>query len=536
MTGCRFGRAGRIGWRGLGLLAVVMGLAAGGSVPAAGERLASSGGIRGEAAAAAPLRGDLDGNGAVDAQDAAILAGFLAGSRTSLPPGGGSADLDFDGAVTLLDLVTLLAVPGSDLAPGTSPPDNPLKGFLPYDGAYEGAENFPHSLEWFYLPLKDLQTGFSTFTWGALDAKLNGIAGRGHQAVFRVYLDYPDLPYGMPAFLSHVPFHTYTDHGNGTHHTSYSPDYAHADLRTALRNFIAALGARYDGDPRIGFITVGLLGFWGEWHTWPHEDWMASVTVMNEVLDAYGTAFDETRLLVREPKDGTGMGQRRLGFHDDSFAYSTLPPPDWHFWALMTAAGLQNAWRWNPIGGEVRPEVQDCIWDETPCTPSGQGYELCVDTTHASWLLNQGAFEGLVSPQRERAEAGARRLGYDFGVTWARGLPTAAGRPLAVDLKIRNSGRAPFYYDWPVELGAADASGNLAATWTTGFDLTLLQPGTTALWSFVQPAHGLPGGSYTLLMRVVNPLPGGKPLRFANAGQDRDRPGWLTLGPLTVQP
>lgn len=132
----------------------------------------------------------------------------------------------------------------------------------------------------------------------------------------------------MPAFLSHVPYHAYIDHGNGTHSTSYSPDYAHADLRTALRNFIAALGARYDGDPRIGFITVGLLGFWGEWHTWPHEDWMASVTVMNEVLDAYGTAFDETRLLVREPKDGTGMGQRRLGFHDDSFAYSTGNPPD----------------------------------------------------------------------------------------------------------------------------------------------------------------------------------------------------------------
>jgi hypothetical protein len=30
--------------------------------------------------------------------------------------------------------------------------------------------------------------------------------------------------------------------------------------------FIAALGRRYDGDSRIGFITAGLLGGWGEWH------------------------------------------------------------------------------------------------------------------------------------------------------------------------------------------------------------------------------------------------------------------------------
>ena len=34
-------------------------------------------------------------------------------------------------------------------------------------------------------------------------------------------------------------------------------------------------------------------------------------------------------------------------------------------------------------------------------------------------------------------------------------------------------------------------------------------------------------------MRLVNPLPNGKPLRFANAEQDRDLPGWLTLG--TIQ-
>ena len=29
--------------------------------------------------------------------------------------------------------------------------------------------------------------------------------------------------------------------------------------------------ARYDGDPRIGFVQLGLLGFWGEWHTYPYD-------------------------------------------------------------------------------------------------------------------------------------------------------------------------------------------------------------------------------------------------------------------------
>jgi hypothetical protein len=37
-------------------------------------------------------------------------------------------------------------------------------------------------------------------------------------------------------------------------------------------------------------------------------------------------------------------------------------------------------------------------------------------------------------------------------------------------------------------------------------------------------------GYYTLLVRPVNPLANGMPLRFANASQDQTRTGWLTLG------
>lgn len=32
------------------------------------------------------------------------------------------------------------------------------------------------------------------------------------------------------------------------------------------------------------------------------------------------------------------------------------------------------------------------------------------------------------------------------------------------------------------------------------------------------------------IMEVLNPMPSGPPLRFANATQDEARAGWLTLG------
>jgi hypothetical protein len=42
------------------------------------------------------------------------------------------------------------------LAYAPAPPDNPLKGFVPYLGS---RTNFPHSLEWDYTQLSELMTG-----------------------------------------------------------------------------------------------------------------------------------------------------------------------------------------------------------------------------------------------------------------------------------------------------------------------------------------------------------------------------------------
>jgi hypothetical protein len=67
-----------------------------------------------------------------------------------------------------------------------APADNPLKGLVPYAG--DRRDGFPHSMEFNYLPLAALVTGYDAYDWKSLEELLDGIAGRGHQAVFRVYL------------------------------------------------------------------------------------------------------------------------------------------------------------------------------------------------------------------------------------------------------------------------------------------------------------------------------------------------------------
>ena len=423
------------------------------------------------------------------------------------------------------------------LSYASAPPDNPLKGFMPYSGSYT---TFPYSMEWSYLPLSSLMTGPTNFDWSSLDSLLGTDAGRNHQTVFRVYLDYPTLPTGIPQYLldDGLMTYSYTNYGNTL---SVSPDYENPLLDQAMTNFIAALGARYDGDPRIGFIELGLLGFWGEWHTFPVTNLFASVQVQNEVIVAYTNAFHRTKLLIRYPTVAGSLDPTKLplGYHDDSFAYDTIAPPGYNFLGLMATANELNKWRSQPIGGEVYPPVQTCIWDTgaTDCVPAGQEFTNCAASAHASWMLNQGVFDpGFSGAQQDLALAGAHQLGYELYVTNAILVDASGSGPLDVSVGILNTGVAPFYYDWPVQLGVLDSSNALVEFWTTPWKLSSLLPGTNAVWSFTQANPGLPIGEYKLLMSVQNPMTNGVPLRFANQTQDADLAGWLTLGEFSVLP
>src|SRR5690606_25122405 len=138
-----------------------------------------------------------------------------------------------------------------DLTYADSPLDNPLKGFAPFY-PWETETSFPHSLEWHYIPLKAVMNGPESFTFDTgLEPALNEIAARGNQAAIRVYLEYPDKPDAIPAFIRD------NDDIEMRHNDAFNqdePDYDHPLMVEYLTNFIEAFGAEYDGDPRIGFI------------------------------------------------------------------------------------------------------------------------------------------------------------------------------------------------------------------------------------------------------------------------------------------
>ncbi len=457
-------------------------------------------------------------------------------------------------AVLLLWLVVLAALSATRaddarraLAYAPAPVDNPLKGLVPYQG--DVRDRFPHSMEFNYLPYAALVKGYDEFDWQPLERLLDDIASRGHQTVFRIFLEYPNKSGVIPEFLikdglkvTRWPFQEFPDKPAAMLET---PDYSDPKLRRSLKNFVIALGKKYDGDPRIGFITAGLLGTWGEWHNWPRDDLFASKQVQEEVLDAYESAFQTTPILLRYPagpNDPTKAptAHRRFGYHDDSFAWATLHTgkrgDEWFFMTALKAAGPEAEARWktHPIGGEIRPEAWGRVFDPDPGNPRIQNFRQCVEATHVTWLMDSGMFRRKQNPERiQRAKEEVRRMGYEFhcpGVT----IRTLARSQIEVKLEIENRGVAPFYYDWRPEFGLLNDGKPIKTFPGSGKLIGLLPGDKPRVWRDVLELKGVPAGRYVLAVWVPNPMKGGKPLRFANVAQDADAPGWLSLGEVKV--
>jgi hypothetical protein len=186
-------------------------------------------------------------------------------------------------------------------------------------------------------------------------------------------------------------------------------------------------------------------------------------------------------------------------------------------------------------------------------------------------MINQTGAGGY-SASDPNVAAGVRKMGYNLYIPQANFNATASGT-LKVGVTMQNNGVAPFYYPWTTVIGLRDASGAIVKTWDTTWDLRQAQPlkirafpdwgvgadptyldfGRPVNFSATLSTAGVPAGSYSLVLKVRNPLetvtpdvlrarPAASrltdwvidqwrpatPLSFANANQGAD--GWVNLG------
>lgn len=393
------------------------------------------------------------------------------------------------------------------LPAGPSPLDNPLKGWCAYsDPGF--VHSLPVSMAYFYASWRALEPEPGRYDWEAFEKKWDAPLAQGKHVILRLFLEYPNEPTGLPQWViasgvKRTPYDT-KEVGKGR-----CPDWDDPKLLEPLLRFIAAFGKRYNNHPRVAFVQLGTLGFWGEWHTWPVEKLMASVATQKKVVAAYRAAFPDVPLHARYPHEATNHPW--LGYHDDMIPEDTLGKEDWKFLPSLTRAGRTENWRVAPLGGEMVPG-QAKKW-------LGEGWETLqksVEALHFSWVgpycpANE---EKLTAQDRARAEALMRRMGYSF--RWTKLTLDTEKTPGALTIQLDgiNEGVAPFYRSWPVELAVLDEAGKPLALTRPNTDPRRWLPGPLALTATLPkaPSRG------RLAIRVVDPWKdAARPLRFANA-------------------
>jgi hypothetical protein len=408
-------------------------------------------------------------------------------------------------------------------APG--PLDNPLKGWCPYTDAGEITQ--PYSMVFQYVSWKHLEPKEGEYRFEEWEAEAWNVArAKGKHIIFRIYVDYPKLESGMPDWLIQqgVRMRPYKDHGGGL-----APDYDDARMILAMEKFIAALGRRYNKHPRVAFVQLGMLGFWGEWHTWPKAKLYASRKTEQRIIDAYRKAMPDKSLMVRYGRDYAGK-QPWIGFHDDMFPQDTDNGKDWSFLAGLRATKRTENWKAAVVGGEMVPN-QAGKW-------LGKSFvqtKKMVTATHFSWIGPYcPALERETSPEfQRRSEELVRMLGYEFRLTEIRTQSSiSSGGKLSLRIRGENQGVAPFYYEWPLAVGLLDTNGELVKTFASSVDIRTWQPGNFD--ESVSVSVDGPPGEYDLAIGIVDPWTGQPSVQFANRLPIVD--GWSVLSKIHVTP
>jgi len=419
-----------------------------------------------------------------------------------------------------LDTGLLVARPIAALGPL----DNPLKGYCLYTNA--GKIHRPYSMVFQYVSWKELEPVEGRYAFDAWERKKWAHPRAiGKHVVLRVYVDYPTKISGLPDWMraKGVTEKIYKAHGGGK-----SPDYNHRQMVLSLERLIAAMGKRYNTHPRVAFIQLGLLGFWGEWHTYPRGELFASEATQHRIIRAYLKAFPNKHLMARYA-DGVLSKYHAIGFHDDMFPEDTDNGKDWSFLARMRRGGHIDSWKHNVVGGEMVPNAagkwMGNQWAYT---------QEMVKRSHFSWVGPYGpALDANVSVDLvANSDELVRKMGYQFRLTEIRRSKSVfAGGECSVVLQGINEGVAPFYYSWPVKLAWLDAKENILSTFKLRDDIRKWLPGKFELKATVTAPTT--SGTYQLGFGIEDPWKKKPTIRLANKLPLIG--GWTMLGQVQVK-
>jgi len=325
-------------------------------------------------------------------------------------------------------------------------------------------------------------------------------------------------------------------------------DYTSAQFQERVLRLIKRLGACWDNDPRVAFIEMGIIGKWGEHHS-------PSPTAEHQKLigDAFAKAFKNKQVSVRHVWDQfTG---NPYGEYWDSWAHYDQM---WgHGNSIKQVNDKTGRYKEKYIGGEVAYG-----WGNTVIQPGETPTHSVALKKHRDFVINSirwlhcTQLRWIAGYDKSNAEAvkGADEIQKAFGYRYVLDeVRFSVSDSLKISFDVTNTGSAPFYYNWPVEVALLD-SVTLKPVWKSkmnNVDIRKWLPGdgwTDPQWNYVggwQEYHPdvnwnpskpwewakppvkytiadkfkveIPNGSYILSLSILDPAGDLPSVKFATA-------------------
>lgn len=425
-----------------------------------------------------------------------------------------NASLAIDKTEYLIPIYSLLledaSLPIEHLYAYNDGPDkNPMKGWNTgwwNEGRDEASVGFQ------YIAWKEFEPDNNVFNRENIEQIIDRPGTRNRHVILRLYCDWhgeedPDEGNGRS---SGCPEWLYNDVGikhitglNGRKLTDYNnPKYIEQ-----AEQAIAKLAEWFDGDPRIYVFQIGILGYWGEWHTsgsevdsdeYPTNPYTGGYVISDEseddVLIAYRNNFSTTRLMARYPWGRAFTNINDIGFHNDFFM-----PDDGHSLEFDLEISTNGQWRNNPIGGEAPPEFKES--QREAVFETSQGMQMITTGHYSTMQLDQPEDPA----QLQQYMVLHRKMGYNFQIESALFAERVKQNTnIDISLTLANIGVAPFYYNWRVEYALLDQDDLPVITSEAHtYDLTSVMPEESSIIEGQISTSDLVKGQYRIAIRLI---------------------------------
>jgi hypothetical protein len=229
-------------------------------------------------------------------------------------------------------------------------------------------------------------------------------------------------------------------------------DYTSAQFEARVLRLIKRLGACWDNDPRVAFVEMGIIGKWGE-----HHSPSPSGATQKLLGDAFAAAFKNKKVSVRHFWDQ--FTAQPFGEYWDSWAHYDQM---WgHGNSIKKLNDKTGRYKENYIGGETAYN-----WGSWEIQPGATPTHSVAIQKHRDFVINsirwlhctQLRWISDYDKLNTNAIAGAEEMQKAFGYRYILDeVRFSFNDSLKISFDVTNTGSAPFYYNWPVEVALLDS-------------------------------------------------------------------------------